>query len=85
MVPYDVDNVRLRYFAQNNARAYAAGFDARLSGEFVRGAESWFSLGVLTTRENVDGDSVNRVTGTMAAGDPVVTREAKGYIRRPHN
>lgn len=85
VVPYDVDNVRLRYFAQNNARAYAAGFDARLSGEFVRGSESWFSLGVLTTRENVDGDSVNRVTGTTATGGAVVTREAKGYIRRPQD
>ncbi|MFD1470481.1 carboxypeptidase regulatory-like domain-containing protein [Hymenobacter caeli] len=86
VVPYDVDNVRLRYFAQNNARAYAAGFDARLSGEFVKGAESWFSLGVLTTRENVDGDSVNRVTTPATATQPaVVTREAKGYIRRPQD
>ncbi len=57
VVPYDVDNVRLRYFARNSARAYAAGFDARLSGEFVKGAESWFSLGVLSTREDVDGDN----------------------------
>jgi hypothetical protein len=56
VVPYDVDNVRLRYFAKNNATAYAAGFDARISGEFVKGAESWFSLGVLTTREDVEGD-----------------------------
>ena len=85
VVPYDVDNVRLRYFAKNNARAYAAGFDARLSGEFVKGAESWFSLGVLTTRENVDGDSVNVVTGTNAAGKPVLTRQAKEYIRRPQD
>jgi hypothetical protein len=57
VVPYDVDNVRLRYFAKNSARAYAAGFDARLSGEFVKGAESWFSLGVLSTQEDVDGDN----------------------------
>ncbi|WP_231590597.1 TonB-dependent receptor [Hymenobacter terrenus] len=56
VVPYDVDNVRLRYFARNNAKAYAAGFDARLSGEFVKGAESWFSLGVLSTKEDVEGD-----------------------------
>ena len=86
VVPYDVDNVRLRYFAKNDARAYAAGFDARLSGEFVKGAESWFSLGVLTTRENVDGDSVNRVTTPATATQPaVITREAKGYIRRPQD
>ncbi len=53
VVPYDVDNVRLRYFARNNATAYAAGADVRLSGEFIKGTESWFSLGVLTTRERI--------------------------------
>ncbi|MBW3128194.1 TonB-dependent receptor [Hymenobacter profundi] len=79
VVPYDVDNLRLRYFAKNNARAYAAGVDARISGEFVRGAESWFSLGVLTTRENLDGDSMN----VYNAQGQVTGREAKGYIRRP--
>ena len=81
VVPYDIDNVRLRYFAKNNARAYAAGFDARVSGEFVKGAESWFSLGVLTTRENLAGDSLNTVDGT----GKVTGREAKGYIRRPQD
>ena len=81
VVPYDVDNVRLRYFAKNNARAYAAGVDARLSGEFVKGAESWFSLGVLTTRENIAGDSTN----VLGADNKVVGREPKGYIRRPQD
>ncbi|MBD2768381.1 TonB-dependent receptor [Hymenobacter sp. BT664] len=81
VVPYDVDNVRLRYFAKNNARAYAAGFDARLSGEFVKGAESWFSLGVLTTRENVDGDS----SSSYNADGRLISRQAKGFIRRPQD
>ncbi|MBF9220329.1 TonB-dependent receptor [Hymenobacter ruricola] len=81
VVPYDIDNVRLRYFAKNNARAYAAGFDTRLSGEFVQGAESWFSLGVLTTRENVDGDSANVVDDNGKK----IGREPKGYIRRPQD
>lgn len=58
VVPYDMDNVRLRYYAHNNARAYAAGMDFRVSGEFIKGAESWFSLGVLTSREDVEGDSL---------------------------
>lgn len=56
VVPYDIDNIRIRYYAENNARAYATGIDFRLSGEFVKGAESWFSLGVLQTREDVNGD-----------------------------
>jgi hypothetical protein len=58
VVPYDLDNIRIRYFAKNNAVAYATGADFRVSGEFIKGSESWFSLGVLQTRENIDGDSV---------------------------
>ncbi|AYA36373.1 TonB-dependent receptor [Hymenobacter oligotrophus] len=79
VVPYDVDNVRLRYFGQNLATAYAAGFDARFSGEFVRGAESWFSLGVLTTRENLRGDVITQYD---SLGN-VIGQKEKGYIRRP--
>lgn len=56
VVPYDIDNVRIRYYANNNAKAYAMGYDMRVGGEFIRGAESWFSLGVLNTREDVLGD-----------------------------
>jgi hypothetical protein len=51
VIPYDIDNVRIRYYAHNNASAYAAGIDFRVSGEFIPGAESWFSLGLLTTKE----------------------------------
>lgn len=52
---YSIDNVRIRYRANNNAEAYAYGFDARLNGEFVPGTESWFSFGYLKTEENQDG------------------------------
>ena len=54
--PYDVDNVRVRYFANNDAEGYATGLDFRLSGEFIPGAVSWFSLGLLQTRENLLND-----------------------------
>ena len=56
IIPYDIENVRIRYFAENSARAYAMGADFRLSGEFIPGAESWFSLGILSTREDLEGD-----------------------------
>ena len=52
---YTIDNVRIRYQANNDAEAYAYGFDARLNGEFVPGTESWFSFGYLKTEENQDG------------------------------
>lgn len=52
--PYTLDNVRLRYAAENNAVAYATGFDMRINGEFVTGTESWFSFSYLKTEENID-------------------------------
>jgi hypothetical protein len=52
--PYTLENVRIRYSASNNAKAYAYGLDMRLNGEFVPGTESWFSFGYLKTEENID-------------------------------
>ena len=49
---YTIDNVRIRYAANNNATAYAQGLDVRLNGEFVPGTESWISFGYLKTEEN---------------------------------
>lgn len=51
---YTLDNVRIRYAADNNATAYAYGVDLRLNGEFVSGTESWFSFGYMKTEENID-------------------------------
>jgi hypothetical protein len=53
--PYTLENVRIRYRAKNNAKAYAYGLDLRLNGEFVPGTESWFSFGYLKTEENIEG------------------------------
>ena len=52
--PYTLDNVRIRYAANNNATAYAQGLDVRINGEFVKGTESWFSFGYMKTEENID-------------------------------
>mgnify|MGYP000247288852 FL=1 len=49
---YTVDNVKVRYNADNNAKGYATGLDIRLNGEFVPGTESWVSFGFLKTEEN---------------------------------
>ncbi|NOR28250.1 MAG: TonB-dependent receptor plug domain-containing protein [Lutibacter sp.] len=51
---YTVDNVKVRYATNNNAKAYATGIDLRLNGEFVPGTESWISIGFLKTEENSD-------------------------------
>lgn len=49
---YTVDNVKIRYSANNNTKAYATGLDIRLNGEFVSGTQSWISLALLKTQEN---------------------------------
>jgi len=56
LVPYDVDNVRIRYYAKNTAHGYAAGIDMKVNGEFVKGIESWASLSVMNTMEDIEGD-----------------------------
>ncbi len=52
---YTLENVRIRYKADNLSQAYAYGLDLRLSGEFVPGTESWVSLGLLKTEESING------------------------------
>ncbi|MBO0592282.1 TonB-dependent receptor [Cellulophaga sp. E16_2] len=51
---YTVEDVRIRYAANNNANAYAYGAEFRLNGAFVPGTESWVSLGYMKTEENSD-------------------------------
>lgn len=50
--PYTLENVRIRYMANNNAKASIYGLDLRMNGEFVPGTESWISLGILKAEEN---------------------------------
>ena len=52
--PYTIENVRIRYAANNNAKAFAQGLDVRLNGEFVPGTESWLSFGYMKTEENIN-------------------------------
>lgn len=53
--PYFVDNVRVRYTADNNAKGHAYGIDMRLFGEFVPGVDSWLSLSYARAYQNIDG------------------------------
>ena len=56
LIPYEVQNVRIRYYPDQVARGYAYGLDARLNGEFIKGVDSWLSLGLLKTSEDVLGN-----------------------------
>ena len=56
LIPYKIENVRITYAGDNISEGFARGIDFKLNGEFVHGAESWFTLSLLQTREDVQGD-----------------------------
>lgn len=56
LIPYDQDNVRIRYRAENSARGFATGLDYRINGEFVKGIDSWASISLMTIQEDIEGD-----------------------------
>jgi len=56
LIPYEIDNVRIRYYAENSAKGHAKGIDMKVNGEFVNGIESWASIGILSTKEDIKND-----------------------------
>ena len=83
VVPYDIDNVRIRYYGENSAKAYAYGIEGRLFGELVKDAESWISVGLMDTKENIKGDYYKEYTiDTLNQAIDSTTVEG-GWFRRP--
>ena len=62
LIPYTIDNLKINYYGTNNAFGYATGVDFRVNGEFVKGIESWASLSIMKTEENISGTWVPRPT-----------------------
>ena len=91
VVPYDIDNVRIRYYADQSARAYATGLDLKVNGEFVKGVDSWASLSIMDTREDIRGDySLLDANGDILPfyhhnDADVVDTLALGWHSRPSN
>jgi len=73
LIPYKIDNVQTIYMGQNVSSGYATGIDFKLNGEFVKDAESWLSLSVMKTEEDIKGDF------TMIDGEI----NELGYFPRP--
>ena len=92
VISYDIDNVRIRYSGENNAKAYAYGVETRLYGELVKDAESWLSIGLMRSKENIEGDHyynyVNSAGETITSKTPDQVpvdsmRQDVGWVRRP--
>ncbi len=93
IIPYEIDNVRIRYYAENSAEAYAIGADFKVNGEFVKGVDSWVNIGFLQIQEDIkndfyydyfnsDGEKI--IPGFTFNDTPVdSTRNEPGYIPRP--
>ena len=90
--PYEIEDTRIRYFAENNAKGYATGIDLRLFGELVKGTDSWITLSYLNTKEDLLDDFFTQYKNksgqviTPSIDDQVVTDSSvvhPGYIRRP--
>ena len=79
LVPYEYDDVRIRYFGKNDAVGYAYGGEVRLYADLLKDATSWVSLGLLKTEENLNDDQIvyKGVSGT----DSAIVHP--GYIPRP--
>ena len=56
LIPYTIDNVRIRYYGNDKAKGYAKGIDVKINGEFVKGVESWASISLMKTEEDIEGD-----------------------------
>lgn len=92
LIPYKVDNLRLRYLPQFTSKGYSQGIDLRLFGDFVPGAESWLSVSYLQTEEDLRGDFYYRYfdeegkeifPGTSNSKPVDSTKVEPGYIPRP--
>jgi len=93
LIPYEIDNVRIRYYAENNARGYATGLDLKVNGEFVKGVESWFSMSIMQTQEDIKDDFYydrynsdgEKIVPGYTLNDVAVDsiRYEPGYIPRP--
>ncbi|RLD33236.1 MAG: TonB-dependent receptor, partial [Bacteroidetes bacterium] len=93
LVPYTVDNVRIRYYGDNLSKGFAYGIDFKVNGEFIKGIESWASVSLLKTMEDIKDDNYweyyNEAGQEIIPGytpDQVATDSTQifpGYIPRP--
>lgn len=75
MVSYELDNVRIRYAGENNSTGYIMGWDFRINGEFVPGAESWINLSFLSAREAINGVDHLRYEVIDSVNTPVIVND----------
>lgn len=65
IITYNVDNMSIDYLGGNNAHGWAAGMDFKIFGEVVKGVDSWLSVSIMRTMEDVIGDNYGYIPRPM--------------------
>jgi hypothetical protein len=79
LIPYQIDNLNISYIPNQEATGYAAGIDFKINGEFVPGAQSWASLSLMKTEEDITGDFYFKENAAGSGSEKIYP----GYIPRP--
>lgn len=54
LIPYTVENVKIRYYGENCAKGHAMGLDLKFFGEFVPGSDSWISFSLMKAEQTIN-------------------------------
>lgn len=73
LIPYKIDNLRIKYLANEVSHGYAYGADFSVGGEFVKDLVSYFRMSVMHANEDIIGDSY------IQNGSKIYP----GYLKRP--
>lgn len=79
LIPYQVNNLNIQYIPDQQSIGYATGIDFKINGEFVPGAQSWASLSLMKTEEDISGDFFLKENAAGTGTEKVFP----GYIPRP--
>jgi hypothetical protein len=78
LIPYVVDNVRIKYLSGETARGYTYGADFSIGGEFVKDLVSYFRMSYMKANQDIYNDFYIET-------DPLGNKERiePGFLKRP--
>ncbi|MCH5231784.1 MAG: carboxypeptidase-like regulatory domain-containing protein [Muribaculaceae bacterium] len=57
-ISYEYDNLKINYSGKNDSKGYVMGLDFKLFGQFVPGSDSWISVALMKTQQDLNGKKV---------------------------
>ncbi|MBB2145046.1 TonB-dependent receptor plug domain-containing protein [Pedobacter sp. LMG 31464] len=78
LIPYIIDNVRVKYLSSEIAKGHTYGADFSIGGEFVKDLVSYFRLSFMKADQDIIGDSYVKKDKSGSS-----TTIYPGYLKRP--